>query len=176
MPNFTISATTLTFPDGTTMTTAAQSIPSGTVTNFFQATAPTAWTKLTTNDNAAIRIVSGTGGGTGGSVNFNTAFASQTPAGNVSISGGSVSGYTLSTSEIPSHSHSYSASYNNIGDSNFPATAFAPGGGQSRTPSTSGAGGGGSHSHGFSPPTGSFSGSALNLAVKYLDNIMCSKN
>lgn len=169
MPNFTISATTLTFPDGTTMTTAAQSIPSGTVTNFFQASAPTAWTKLTTNDNAAIRIVSGTGGGTGGSVNFNTAFASQSVAGSISVSGGAVSSYTLSTSEIPAHNHNYN--YSN--DSN-PGT-----GGRNLaglTTSTANAGGGGGHSHGFTNPTASFTGTAINLAVKYLDNIMCSKN
>jgi len=135
------------------MTTAAQSIPSGTVTNFFQASAPTAWTKLTTNDNAAIRIVSGTGGGTGGSVNFSTAFASQTPT-------GTVGGYTLSTAEIPSHLHSNSFT---TGGS-FGGTT-----GSGTYANTGSTGGGGSHAH-------SFTGSAINLAVKYLDNIMCSKN
>lgn len=160
MPNFTISATTLTFPDGTTMTTAAQSIPSGTVTNFFQASAPTAWTKLTTNDNAAIRIVSGTGGGTGGSVNFSTAFASQAVS-------GTNSAFTLSTTEIPSHTHSFTA-YN----STNPATSLVNGRvgtGGDFTVTTTGTGSGGAHNH-------TFSGTAINLAVKYLDNIMCSKN
>lgn len=170
MANFTMSATTLTFPDGTTMTTAAQSIPSGTVTNFFQASAPTAWTKLTTNDNAAIRVVSGTGGGTGGSVNFNTAFASQTPAGSISVSGGSVGNYTLSTSEIPSHTHGigYTAPVAGANGSFFGAAnnAFQ----------SAATGGGAAHGHSFSAPSASFSGTAINLAVKYLDNIMCSKD
>lgn len=157
MANFTITATTLTFPDGTTMTTAAQSIPSGTVTNFFQAAAPTEWTKQTTNTDAAIRIVSGTGGTTGGTVGFTTAFAAQTAS-------GTTNAYTLSTSEIPSHTHTV------IGQpaagpygSNPQNTAWLG------TQNTGATGGGGGHSH-------SFTSSAINLAVKYLDNIMCSKN
>ena len=170
MPNFTISATTLTFPDGSTMTTAAQSIPSGTVTNFFQASAPTGWTKLTANDNASIRIVSGTGGGTGGSVNFTSAFASQ-PV------GGTTDGTTLSLSQIPSHNHSGvppaytiptgpSATVVSVGSAQGSGTLTA-------TPNQSFAvasgGSSGSHNH-------TFTGTAINLAVKYLDNIMCSKN
>lgn len=159
MPNFTISATTLTFPDGTTMTTAAQSIPSGTVTNFFQASAPTAWTKLTTNDNAAIRIVSGTGGVTGGSVNFSTAFASQ------AISA-TVGAYTLASNEMPSHNHSFTAYYGN----GYGAAVLYHNNAQvAANVTVSSAGGSAAHSH-------SFSASAINLAVKYLDCIMCSKN
>lgn len=160
MPNFTISATTLTFPDGTTMTTAAQSIPSGTVTNFFQASAPTAWTKLTTNDNAAIRIVSGTGGATGGSVNFSTAFASQAVS-------GTNSAFTLSTTEIPSHNHSIT---NMSGGGSYSYGVGAVYNAQTyfNNPVSS-TGGGGAHNH-------TFTGTAINLAVKYLDCIMCSKN
>lgn len=161
MPNFTISATTLTFPDGTTMTTAAQSIPTGTVTNFFQASAPIGWTKLTTNDNASIRIVSGTGGGTGGSVNFTTAFASQ------SVSG-TVGAYTLSVSEIPSHAHN-SQYYNSSNSGNTWPDALSFSDTPNYFPTTTATGGSGSHAH-------SFTGGAINLAVKYLDNIMCSKD
>lgn len=167
MANFSISATTLTFPDGTTQTTAAQSIPSGTKTNFFQAAAPTGWTQCTTYTCYSMRIVNGTGGGTGGSVNFTTAFASQTPAG--TISGGAVAATTLSTCQIPSHAHT-SASYYNGGNNGIYGGQFpnTPG-----TVTTGNAGGGGSHTHTFTQP--SFSGSAINLAVKYIDNIMASK-
>jgi hypothetical protein len=158
MANFTMSATTLTFPDGTTMTTAAQSIPTGTVTNFFQASAPTAWTKLTTNDNAAIRIVSGTGGTTGGSVNFSTAFASQAVS-------GTNSAFTLTTNEIPSHSHVVTSA-NTAASSGSTVVSSSS---SSLSSPTSNTGGSGSHNH-------TFTGTAINLAVKYLDNIMCSKN
>jgi len=59
----------------------------GTRMIFAQNTAPTGWTKDTSNyNNHALRIVTGTGGVTGGSVDFTTAFASQTPTGTVSVS------------------------------------------------------------------------------------------
>lgn len=170
-------AQSITFPDGTVQTTApvtpVSPIPAGTVTNFFQATAPTGWTQNTTYNNYAMRIVSGTGGGIGGSVAFTTAFASQTPAGSVSVntSGLSAGATTLTTAQIPSHTHL-------IGS---PADVDAPGGawtapGQSRVSSGS-AGGGGSHTHTISgTATGSFTGTAINLAVQYLDNIICTKS
>jgi hypothetical protein len=42
---------------------------------------------------------------------------------------------------------------------------------------TSSVGGGGSHTHGISgSATGSFTGNAINLAVKYLDVILATKN
>jgi hypothetical protein len=65
------------------------SIPSGTVMSFFQAAAPTGWTKVTNAavDNAALRLVTGTGGGSGGSTGFTTTFTSYTPGGSVSSSG-----------------------------------------------------------------------------------------
>lgn len=47
--------------------------PSGTVMLFQQATAPAGWTKQTTHNNTALRLVSGTPG-TGGTVDFSTAF------------------------------------------------------------------------------------------------------
>jgi hypothetical protein len=49
---------------------------------FFQAAAPIFWTKSAANDNKAIRIVSGAGGGTGGSTNFTSVFAARTVARN----------------------------------------------------------------------------------------------
>lgn len=46
---------------------------SGTVILFFQAAAPTGWTKLTSQNDKVLRIVSGTGGGAGGSHATSTA-------------------------------------------------------------------------------------------------------
>ena len=74
--------------------------PSGTVVVFYQSSAPTGWTKSTSHDNKASRVVSGTGGGSGGSNNFTTAFNSSR-----GTSGGSVNNHTLSTSQMPSHQH-----------------------------------------------------------------------
>jgi hypothetical protein len=57
----------------------------GTRMIFGQTTAPTGWTKDTLNyDQHALRVVTGTAS-TGGTVDFTTAFASQTPTGNVSV-------------------------------------------------------------------------------------------
>jgi hypothetical protein len=123
-------------------------------------------------------VVSGTAS-TGGSVNFTTAFASQTPTGSVSISSitGSAGATTLSTPQIPSHSHpvtlhfnQYSAPSNTFNGGNSPNS--------SGPASTGNAGGGGSHDHPFSFSSGSasFTGSAINLAVKYVDVIRASKN
>lgn len=47
-------------------------IPAGTAMAFFQAAAPTGWTKSTDNNDAVLRVVSGSGGGTGGSESIAT--------------------------------------------------------------------------------------------------------
>ena len=80
-------------------TTAASSgVPSGTKMLFQQTAAPTGWTKDTTHNNKALRVVSGTAS-SGGSVAFTTAFATSRPV------SGSVANHTLTTSQIPSHDH-----------------------------------------------------------------------
>jgi hypothetical protein len=133
---------------------SAGGFPSGTLMLFQQTAAPTGWTKQTTHDNKALRVVSGTAS-SGGSVAFTTAFASQAVA-------GTVGNTTLTTAQIPSHTHSYSAPTGG-------GSGFASGGDISNAGETSGAtGGGGSHNH-------SFSGTAINLAVSYVDLIIASK-
>lgn len=142
--------------------------PSGTAMMFVQTSAPTGWTKSTSHDNKALRVVSGTAG-TGGSVAFTTAFASQTPAGSVSVSG-TVGATTLTESQIPSHTHQSTGGLS-VGSG---ANAYSQN--NTRVPLTTGAtGGGGSHTHSFSG-SGSFSGSAINLAVQYVDVIIATKN
>jgi hypothetical protein len=104
--------------------------------------------------------VSGTAS-SGGSVAFTSAFASQAVS-------GTVGSFTLSTTEIPSHTHLAGA------------TAGVTGAGGKTTPTnvrsisttgnaTSAIGGGGSHNHGFT-------GTAINLAVQYVDVIIATKN
>lgn len=87
---------------------AVDAFPSGTKTLFFNSAAPTGWTKDTTHDNKALRIVSGTPG-SGGSVNFTTAFTSRSVAGSISstTSTGTVGSTTLTTNQIPSHNHDF---------------------------------------------------------------------
>ena len=164
----------------TFQTISTKAFPTGTRMSFQQSAAPTGWTKDTTAglDNSAMRIVTGSVVN-GGSVNFTTAFASQTPAGSVSITAvsGTAGATTLTTPQIPSHTHSAtnrasnpSAVPNNFTMSNTKTNDT------SYTANTSATGGGGSHDHpfSFSSGSGTFTGSAINLAVKYYDFIIAT--
>lgn len=70
--------------------------PAGTKLPFYQAAAPTGWTQDTAVNDQVLRVVSGTGGGAGGSW---------------TISGLTVAGHQLVPSEMPSHYHSYTRYY-----------------------------------------------------------------
>ena len=144
--------------------TLPQEFESGTRILFQQTAAPTGWTKDTTHNDKALRVVNGIAS-SGGSVAFTSAFTSQAVS-------GSVGSTTLTTNEIPSHSHLI-ANWNAVkggtlarqtGMSNTTnSTALA-----SNT-TTNTTGGGGSHNH-------SFSANAINLAVQYVDVIIATKN
>jgi hypothetical protein len=163
--------------NGTTWTSATPGaeFTSGTRMTFNQTAAPTGWTKDTSANNAAFRLVSGSVG-FGGSLDFTTLFASTgtVPTGSVSISSvtGSAGATTLSTPQIPSHTHTAAQPGNDI------QSGGSPGGARAISDNTGATGGGGSHTHPFSFSSGSasFSGSALNLAVKYVDLIIAQKN
>ena len=134
-----------------------QTFTAGTLMLFQQTAAPTGWTKVTTQNDKALRVVSGTAS-TGGSVAFTTAFASQAVAGTVGST-------TLTTTQMPAHTHTILPGG---------AVAFAGGCGANNGYTTSGsntgsAGSGGSHNH-------TFTGTAINLAVQYVDVIIASKN
>ena len=58
--------------------TSSGEFSSGDTLLFYQASAPTGWTKITSHDNKALRVVSGTGGGSGGSTVFTSVFTSRT--------------------------------------------------------------------------------------------------
>jgi len=125
---------TITLPDSTgtiALTSDVSSFPAGTVLIFGQTSAPTGWTKDTTNfNNSALRVVTGAAS-SGGSVDFTTAFASGLSAGAT----------TLTTTQIPSHTHTMN--YGPGGGGNV-AFGSCSGGGSTNTGAT---GGGGSHTH-----------------------------
>lgn len=157
-------------------TVSTKAFPTGTRMSFQQTAAPTGWTKDTTAaiNNSALRFVTGSVVN-GGTVDFTTAFASQTPAGSVSITAvsGSAGATTLTTPQIPSHSHPANAQNPSPGNYTSPqygsTVVSSPG-------STGSAGGDGSHTHpfSFSSGSGTFTGTAINLAVKYYDFIIAS--
>ena len=163
----TVAATAFT-GDGSGLT-GVEPFPSGTKMLFGQTAAPTGWTKITTDDDAALRIVSGTVG-SGGSSGLSTALATPTVTGTIS---GSTGSHTLTTSQMPSHNHSYTQ---RSGSSTIYWDYFSIG--TNVTTSNSGSstgstGGGGSHNHSLSA---TFSGGTAAINVKYVDVIMASKN
>jgi microcystin-dependent protein len=143
---------------------------SGTAMLFKQTTAPTGWTKDTTNNDAALRVVSGTAS-TGGTDAYTAVFGT----------GKSTASYTLTTTDIPSHNHSATDSGHTHSDSTF---VFGSGNAvrgdgasyyinSSTTTTGTGyasitvgsTGGGGGHSHGLN-----------NLNLKYVDVIVATKD
>ena len=109
----TTSGSSITFNDSTTQSTAAvTSIPSGSYVLFYQASAPTGWTQYTSINDYALRIVSGSGGSTGGTTAFSTVFANQTPT--INVSGLSAGATTLNSTQIPSHTHNLNQASNSV--------------------------------------------------------------
>jgi len=181
----------------------AEPFPSGTSMLFQQTAAPTGWTKQTTHNDKAIRLQTGTVG-TGGSVAFSTALGSGAtvaggsvsgnPTSNLSVSvSGNIANTTLSTNQIPSHSHSVAflkqQSPGPIGQSNVvnqPASTHPGNYVNNGSINTGNTGGGGSHNHSHNL-SGSVSGNitAGNLAVgastaainvNYVDFIIANKD
>lgn len=164
--------------------------PAGTVKLFYQAAAPTGWTRVSTQNNKALRVVSGTGGGFSGTTNFTTVLSpgignlsvnvnNTFPIGLAPTTTQNVGNTTLALSQLPDHAHVGLTG----GSGGSGATPFSNAGSFliSGTTATGGMienSGGGSHTH-------PFSGSAtmnetrtytLNLAVQYIDTIICSLN
>jgi hypothetical protein len=163
--------------NGTTWTSAAAGggFPAGTALTFNQTAAPTGWTKSTTHDNKALRVVSGTVG-SGGSVGFTTALATPSVSGTTSISvsiSGTTGATTLSTSQIPSHNHS---SFSQSESGAIRPIASNSSGTNGTTGDT---GGGGSHTHSFSGSgsgSGSLTSGVATINVQYVDVIIATKN
>jgi hypothetical protein len=177
----TVGTSSITFNGNTNTASIGTSrivaLPAGSSTLWYQSSAPTGWTKVTTHHDKSLRIVNTSGGGSGGITTFTGVFRSRTPDGSVSgsNSGGSVSATTLTTAQIPSHTHTFSDETNN-------GTGGGVGGGGANTGTTTlskntgSAGGGGSHTHGFTDPSwsGSFSGNAMDFDVQYVDMIIAA--
>lgn len=127
-------------------------IPAGTVMLFYQASAPTGWTKITTQNDKALRVVSGSGGVAGGTNAFSTVMA-QTVVGST----------TLTTAQIPSHTHTYTVpnatTLNglNCGANANVVSSFTAG------TATGSAGTGGSHNH------------TITMSIQFIDVILASK-
>jgi hypothetical protein len=148
-PNFAVTT-------ATALAGKERKFDAGTRMLFQQTAAPVGWTKVTTHDNKALRVVSGAAG-SGGSIDFTAAFVN----GNVGATG-------LSIAQMPTHNHTLS---NIDGNDSSAGTGFlvsASGGSGSGTitpnATISDTGGGQTHTH------------SINLDVKYVDIIIASKD
>jgi hypothetical protein len=147
---------------GTTTLTGCSSIPDfiagNTLTVFRGTNAPTGWTKLTNVDNCTLRVVASGALSPGGSNPFTDVFTSRSMS-------GSVGGFSLATSQIPSHTHTPGAG--NFGTRRNDPTNPTPVAQNSAPTDTTGSSQ--SHNH----PLGS---SVENFSIAYSDVIRCSKN
>lgn len=162
-------------PSWSEVAAPVEAIPSGTTMLFYQAAAPTGWTKVTTHNDKSLRVVSGTGGGSGGSTAFTSVFTSRTPSGSISGStsgasanisidqaliGIAVDQTTLSTGQLANHGHSFENGFfaeNNGNYGNFGNNVEGSNNGHdndnrpfTRGDTTGGAGSGNSHGHSLS--------------------------
>jgi len=124
-----------------------------------QTNAPTGWTKNTSHNDKALRLVSGTAS-SGGSNPFSSTFASRTPTGTLSSD-------SLSTAQLSSHLHT-------LPRNSGPTVSSAPGpvgGGNTGAPAASSgpAGSGSTHSH-------TFTGGAMDFATTYVDVILIARD
>lgn len=103
---------TLVYSDGTNVFRAENSVPTiipvGTVMLFYQAAAPTGWTQVTSVNDRVLRIVSGAGAGTGGSVAFSTYFSGSNSVGSTAITEAQMPSHTHGVSD-PGHQHGFQA-------------------------------------------------------------------
>ena len=101
--------------------------PPGTLMLFVQTAAPTGWTKSTTHDNKALRVVSGSVT-TGGTQAF------------TAVLNGTVGATTLTTAQMPSHTHTGRNAFTGGVQGGSPIEGSTAG-------NTGATGGGGSHTH-----------------------------
>jgi hypothetical protein len=146
---------------------AVQAFASGTKMLFQQTAAPTGWTKDTTHNDKALRVVSGTAS-SGGTTAFSTIFAKTT-----------TDAHTLTAADVPNpqlQTYRYTVSvgeggWMGIELGNATAAGFTPAWANVSNWSTSSALGnlkttnlGGSHTHG------------MDIRVQYVDLIIATKN
>lgn len=182
-------------PEGYISATGATGgFPFGTTMSFYQATAPFGWVQLTSAefDDAAIRIVTTFGGGSGGNQPFSTTFSAYTPSGTIDTSqlrigntpvSGSIDASNLNEAQIAAHNHRFGGFKENkfVNGSNQQAiTGVANQNNWDNIGNTMNSGGGQGHSHAFNltasggSVTGSaaFAGEPKSFAVKYVDFIV----
>ncbi len=128
-----------------------RAFPAGTQLAFINAVAPVGWVRVSTYDDAALRIVGSSTPGNGGTNGFSTVMA-QTTVGN----------HSLSTAELAVHAHPMEYVSNistTTGSYHYPNMA-----GSGSTVNTDGAGSGAAHNH------------TITMSMKYVDALIAKKS
>jgi len=144
--------------NGTSWDDIATLIPVGTVMVFYQAAAPTGWTKVVTQNDKALRVVSGSGGVAGGTSSFSTGAPNHNHT---------TASHALSVAELPPHYHTVPHDYGFAGNGEDIAGTSGPGG--QTTVNSGSAGSGTAHEHGNTGDSGAW-------VPAYVDVIICSKD
>ena len=172
----------------------------GTKMIFNQTASPTGWTKDTvSNDDSALRVTTGTVG-PGGSAGFATAMGTPAVSGTVGLTGdlaagnlavsisGNISDTTLTSNQIPSHTHNISHSMGTgaTNGNNQNVVTRAAQSTKSITAASTGGGLGHNHAHtlsgsmtgtpGVGNLAGSLSSATATINVKYVDVIVATKD
>ena len=135
----------------------------GTTLVFCQPGAPTGWVKDTTHNNKALRVVSGSGGGSGGSGSFTDIF-------NIRVPQVTADATTLTVGQMPAHNHTTTLDDRRVFVVEGPIIVpyGGPGGYPGQYFSMGNTGGGGSHTH-------TMTVGLMDFRVQYVDVIICSK-
>ena len=98
-----LTSTGIQFSNNTVLNSRRDIYPLGTAWIVYQTSAPTGWTKVTTHNDKALRVVGpGNGGGSGGAISFTSAFPNSTKPISAPVSGSNgVNGHSVS---IPANS------------------------------------------------------------------------
>jgi hypothetical protein len=135
--------------------------PSGTVMLFYQASPPVGWTQVPTHDNKMLRVVSASGGGSGGTdspIAFDFSHVHTTAL------------HALTVAEMPSHNHSWTSDKTNDEYGGGAGVSRSTITGNQGTITTTSQGSGAAHEHG---DTG---GGDLAFTPLYIDTILASKD
>ena len=145
-------------------------------TVMFRGSAPTGWSQITDHNNAAFRVVNGSGANSAGNRGFTNCFSSVNISGNAPVNTSfSVNPATIGPNQIYKHNHPYAGGGGSTSVASpspfFGSSGRASPGGPSSGPK----GAGNAHPHGTnSSSNGGSVSSNVSFAVSYVDVIICN--
>ena len=171
-----ITSTGITFSDSTAINSRGWMTPDNTAMFFFQSSAPTHWVKSTSHNDKMLRVVTGNGGGSGGSISFTT-FTGRSFTFPYSSSS-STDNKSLNSNQIPSHTHASEGTalqqFPQNPNGTYNGGDVNKGTGWTRSfDSTGGISGPSQHNHPFSS-SGTSPSISCNINVQYIDIIQCN--